>query len=159
MKRILYDAKVHQKLDVIAQGHRKMSTTVENTSNKGEIYVQRTLIPNDYFCVTSALQRAIEEKQVFANLIIKENKYPDISLGSMFAKHLRRKGIDVNKFMRVKLHMNDGRVLQNVLLYPNYLEPEFNEYLLKIWLPSKMLVFFEKNQSQVWDLFSQNNAA
>ncbi|MCP2016826.1 hypothetical protein [Qipengyuania citrea] len=74
-----------------------------------------------------------------------ERLWPDISSGSMFARHLREEcGIDTDRMPTFVQSFQDGRKPVQPKAYPERLLADFRSYFREVWLPTRAWAYFEE---------------
>ena len=69
------------------------------------------------------------------------DKLPDGSLGKVFSRYLREKGVDVDSFPKYPHEFEDGRTV-DVRAYPNSFIAELRKFFVEEWMLHKSKKYF-----------------
>jgi hypothetical protein len=105
------------------------------------LFNQKTALPNGYWCVFNETAHFLWGKE-FGGIHVHERAAPDISVGLLWMKEVRRLGLDESRIQQYPHHYPDQRGVQYANIYPNawlgafrnwfehqYLKHEFQDYL------------------------------
>ena len=103
----------------------------------------RSEIPHTHFSMLNEMMFGFVGQMEKDGYTLPEKMVPYISMGMMFCKWLRSKGVDTNKLPTYKHRYQDGRVV-DAKLYPNSVLADFRQHFHEVWLPQRAIEYFEK---------------
>lgn len=104
----------------------------------------RSEIPHTHFSMLNELTFAIIAPLESDGYRLPDNMVPDISEGKMFCTWLRKvKGVEPSDFPSYSHRYADGRVV-SARLYPNMLLADFRAHLHGVWIPQRMMGYFQE---------------
>ena len=104
-------------------------------------------IPPTHFSMLNELTFNLIAPLEVNGYTLPEQMVPDISEGRMFCGWLRKeKNIEPNDFPTYKHRYADGRVV-DAKLYPNSLLEDFRKHFHEVWMPKRMLSYFQERDS------------
>lgn len=111
------------------------------------VFIQRFLknrakIPPQSFSMLNELYLNLVAPLEEAGVVLPENLMPDISMGMLFSKWLRKQGIDPNDFPSYDHEFLDHRPTVKARLYPLHLLPDLRAYFNDVWLPTLAQKYF-----------------
>jgi len=106
----------------------------------------RKAIPHTHFSMLNELVFGLVAPLEDQGYRLPDSMVPDISMGRMFCKWLRSKGVDPDSLPTYEHEYADGRVVL-AKLYPNSLLAEFRRHFNEEWLPNHAVEYFGKKDS------------
>jgi hypothetical protein len=106
------------------------------------LFNKQTQIPAGYWCIFNEIAHVFWSLEEFKGVHVHEHAVPDISVGKLWMKEVRRLGLDESLIRQYPHHYPDQRGVQYANMYPNawlgafrnwfehqYLKHEFLDYL------------------------------
>jgi hypothetical protein len=103
----------------------------------------RSEIPHTHFSMLNEMMFGFVGQMEKDGYTLPERLVPDISMGQIFCKWLRSKGVDTKKLPTYKHRYQDGRVV-DAKAYPNSVLPDFRIHFYEDWLPNHAIDYFKK---------------
>jgi hypothetical protein len=103
----------------------------------------RSEIPHTHFSMLNEMMFGLVGQMEKDGYTLPESMVPDISMGLMFCKFLRSKGVDTKRLPTYNHRYQDGRVVE-AKLYPNSVLADFRTHFHEVWLPKRAIEYFEK---------------
>ena len=101
-------------------------------------------IPPTHFSMLNELTFGLIAPLEHAGYTLPDNMVPDISEGRMFSDWVRKNtDLDPKSFPSYRHRYEDGRVV-SARLYPNSLLEDFRKHFHDVWIPKRMMDYFEK---------------
>lgn len=119
-------------------------------SNRAELphHIKRYLanqaeIPHTHFSMLNELTFGLVAPLESNGYTLPDSMIPDISEGRMFCEWLREAhGVEPKQFPTYRHSYLDGRVVE-AKLYPNEWLAEFRKHFHEVWIPTRMVKYFE----------------
>jgi hypothetical protein len=102
----------------------------------------RSEIPHTHFSMLNEMTFGLIGPLESEGYTLPEHLVPDVSMGLMFCKWLRAKGVDTRRLPTYNHRYADGRVVQ-AKLYPNSVLPDLRRHFNEEWLPKHAIEYFE----------------
>jgi hypothetical protein len=103
----------------------------------------RSEIPHTHFSMLNEMMFGFVGQLEKDGYTLPERLVPDISMGKIFCKWLRSKGVNTDRLPTYKHRYQDGRVV-DAKLYPNSVLADFRRHFHEEWLPQNAIAYFEK---------------
>jgi hypothetical protein len=104
----------------------------------------RSEIPHTHWSMLNELTFAIIAPLESEGYTLPDSMVPDISEGKMFCNWLRKvRGVEPSVFPSYTHRYADGRAV-SARLYPNELLAEFRAHLHGVWIPTRMMSYFQE---------------
>lgn len=99
------------------------------------IFNKKTLIPDGYWCIFNEIGHICWQYEL-QDVHLTEESTPDISVGQLWARHIRANGFDMSFVRKYDHHYptGDRRGVQQAYIYPNAWYGEFRDWFQKQYL-------------------------
>jgi hypothetical protein len=104
-------------------------------------------VPVGHFSILSEMTTMMIAPMEIMGYTLPERMLPDISMGLMFCKWLRSKGIDTRTLPTYIHVFEDGRRVE-AKAYPEELLADFRRHFRDVWLPTRSVEYFRGKDSE-----------
>lgn len=104
-------------------------------TRRAMIFNEKTRIPEGYWCIFNEIGHICWQYEL-KDIHLTEESTPDISVGQLWAKYARSKGMDMSLAKKYNHHYppGDKRGVQQAFIYPNAWYGEFRDWFQKQYL-------------------------
>lgn len=120
-------------------------------AERQRLFIQRTTIPSGWFCVFQEMAQLMWQLENLGYVIPEYSPVdntrivPDISIGGMFCKHMRKKRFPVDSTVQKYPHYYPGWKLPvKANIYPNSWLEEFRAWFDEQWKPNRLVKYLGK---------------
>lgn len=101
-------------------------------------------VPYGYFSMLNEITLHLIAPLEQLGYTVETYKIPDISMGLLFCKYLRKNGYPVDEYPTYKHYYEDGRVV-DAKAYPNELLQDVRKFFVEEWLRNRAEKYFRKH--------------
>jgi len=136
---------------LLSRSQPSQASMVGYWAERQRLFIQKTTIPSGWFCVFEELAKLMWQLENFGYVIpdyspvTNKRIMPDISIGKIFCKYMRKNGYAVDSTVRSYPHYYPGWALPvNANIYPNAWLEVFRAWFDEQWKPQRLVKYLGK---------------